>query len=205
MALPLIDRLRGLLYDLLHNVDTRSPASIDNLDIVGNNKRFGMPYRVTMPKSLRTVLKGLPEFSPDTTFIDMGSGKGCTLLVASRFPFRKIIGVEFATELCQIAQKNIYSYRGSQACKDITVLQMDATEFRFPDGPLMIYFFNPFHAAIMDKVLEHLSQSLASAPRPVTLVCDALYHKDSIMRIFGPQQTGRICGFSIYANYAAIP
>jgi hypothetical protein len=204
MNLPLIDRLRGLLYDLIHNVDTRRSTSIQNLDVVGNNRHLGMPYSVTLPKSLRTVLKGLPEFSPDTTFVDMGSGKGCTLLVASRFPFRKIIGVEFAVELCQIAQKNIDSYRGSQACKDISVLQMDATEFQFPHGPLLLYFFNPFHASIMDKVLDNLSQSLASNPRPVTLICDALYHKDSIMRIFRPQQTARICGFSVYANHVGI-
>jgi hypothetical protein len=204
MNLPLIDRMRGLLYDLIHNVDTRRPANIHNLDVVGNNRHFGMPYSVTLPKSLRTVLKGLPEFSSDTTFVDIGSGKGCTLLVASRFPFRKILGVEFASELCQIAEKNIASYRGPQACKDISVLQMDAAEFRFPDGPLLLYFFNPFQASIMDKVLDNLSQSLASDPRPVTLICDAMYHKDSIMRIFRPQQTARICGFSVYANHAGI-
>jgi hypothetical protein len=112
--------------------------------------------------------------------------------------------VEFASELCQVAQKNIRSYRGSQACKDISVLEMDATEFQFPSGPLLIYFFNPFHDSIMDKVLDNLSQSLASDPRPVTLICDALYHKDSILRIFRPQQTARICGFSVYANHARI-
>jgi SAM-dependent methyltransferase len=198
MDLLLIDRLRGRYYDLLHNVDTYSPASIDELEIVGENKRFGTAYRATMPKSMRTVLERLTGFGPDTTFVDIGCGKGCTLLVASRFPFRKIVGVDFATELCRIAQKNISNYRGRQACKDISVLQMDATEFTFPDGPLLIYFFNPFHAPIMEKVLRNLSNSLAAAPRPVTLICDATYHRALIQQILQPRKIERICGFSVY-------
>jgi SAM-dependent methyltransferase len=204
MDLLLIDRLRGRMYDLVHRVDTYRPASLDDLNIVGSNKRFGTAYRATMPKSLRAVLKELPALSPNTTFVDIGSGKGCTLLVASRFAFGKIIGVEFAAELCRVARKNVACYRGRQACKDISILQMDATEFPFPDSPLLIYFFNPFHAPIMEKVLHKLTQSVVDIPRPVTLICDALYHRDAIMRIFRPQQTGRICGFSIYANGAGI-
>ena len=153
---------------------------IDDLAVVGNNKQFGTAYRVTLPKSMRLVLKHLHGFDPATTFVDMGCGKGCTLFVASRFPFRKIVGVEFAGELCQIAQNNIRHYRGTQACKRISVLRMDATEFCFPDGPLMIYFFNPFHISVMERVLNNLSQSLASSrPRQVTLVCNASYHREA--------------------------
>jgi predicted RNA methylase len=177
--------------------------SIDNLQVVGDNKQFGMAYRVTLPKSMRTVLKHLHGFDPATTFVDIGCGKGCTLLVASRFPFRKIVGVEFADELCRIAQNNVRRYTGLQACKDISVLRMDATEFSFPDGPLMVYFFNPFHESVMEKVLTNLLHSLEIHPRPVTLVCDASYHRDVVMQVFRPLKIERICGFSIYSNVAA--
>ena len=175
---------------------------MDDVKVVGNNKQLGVPYSVTMPKSMRVVLKHLQGFDPSTTFVDIGCGKGCTLLVASRFPFRKIVGVEFADELCEIAQDNIRRYRGSQACKNISVHRMDATQFSFPDGPLMIYFFNPFHESVMEKVLTNLSESLEAAPRPVTLVCDALYHRDVILRKFRPLKVERIIGFSVYSDAA---
>jgi SAM-dependent methyltransferase len=202
MGLPLIDRCRGRIYDFVHNVDTFRSVSMDDVEVVGKNKQLGVPYSVTMPRSMRMVLKQLKGFDPATTFVDIGCGKGCTLLVASRFPFKKIVGVEFADELCQIAQNNIRHYRGPQACKNISVLRMDATEFCFPDGPLMIYFFNPFHESVMDKVLSNLSRSLEASPRSVTLVCDALYHRDVVLRIFRPLKVERIIGFSIYSNHA---
>ena len=197
-----LDRCRGRIYDLLHNVDTYRKMPIDDLAVVGNNKQFGTAYRVTLPKSMRLVLKHLHGFDPATTFVDMGCGKGCTLLVASRFPFRKIVGVEFAGELCQIAQNNIRHYRGTQACKSISVLRMDATEFCFPDGPLMIYFFNPFHISVMERVLNNLSQSLASCPRQVTLVCNASYHREAIIQILHPDKIEQVSEFSIYSNSA---
>jgi predicted RNA methylase len=196
--MELIDRCRGRIFDLLHHVDTDRKMSIHDLQVVGENKQFGMAYRATPVKSMRTLLKHFRGSDPATTFVDLGCGKGSTLLAASLFPFRKIIGVEFATELCQIALKNISSYRGSQSCTDISVVPMDAAEFRFPDGPLLIYFFNPFHIRVMEKVLDNLMESLAAAPRPVTLVCDALYHRDVIMEIFRPLKTQRVVGFSVY-------
>ena len=46
---------------------------------------------------------GLRQF----TFVDIGSGKGRTLLMASQFPFRKIVGVELIAELHQRDQENL--------------------------------------------------------------------------------------------------
>ncbi len=40
------------------------------------------------------MMAALPIEFNQFTFIDLGSGKGRTLLMASDFPFRKILGVE---------------------------------------------------------------------------------------------------------------
>ena len=102
MEMHFRDRCRGRIYDLLHNVDTYRKMPIDDLSVVGNNKQFGTAYRVTLPKSMRLVLKHLHGFDPATTFVDMGCRKrAAPCWFASRFPFRKIVGVEFAGELCQ--------------------------------------------------------------------------------------------------------
>ncbi|MES2222507.1 MAG: class I SAM-dependent methyltransferase [Acidobacteriota bacterium] len=196
--MELIDRCRGRGFDLLHRVDTDRKMTIDDLQVIGENKQFAMAYRATPVKSMRLVLKHFRGRAPATTFVDVGCGKGSTLLAASQAPFRAIIGVEFASELCAVARKNICRYRGRQACKNITVLEMDAAEFCFPDGRLLVYFFNPFHQRVMETVLEHLLNSLAAAPRPVTLLCDGLYHRDVIMNMFRPSKTWSLVGFSVY-------
>jgi predicted RNA methylase len=104
----------------------------------------------------------------DFTFIDLGSGKGRVLLMASDYPFKRIIGVEFMPELYLAAQKNIASYSNDrQRCRQIETVCMDARDFDFPAGPLVVYLFNPFSAAIFAQMLEHLRRSVEHVSRPV--------------------------------------
>ena len=44
------------------------------------------------------------------TFVDVGSGKGRALLLASEYAFQEIIGVELSPELDRIARSNIARY-----------------------------------------------------------------------------------------------
>ncbi|MFI5104952.1 MAG: hypothetical protein ACHP79_08520, partial [Terriglobales bacterium] len=44
---------------------------------------------------------------------------------------------------------------------------MDAREFSFPEGPLVVYLFNPFPEAVFAAVLRNLRESWQASPRPV--------------------------------------
>ena len=104
----------------------------------------------------------------DFVFIDFGSGKGRTLLLASEWRFKKIIGVEFARDLHEIAHKNCRTYRNSkQRCLEIESVHMDATEFPLPNGKSVYYFFNPFSPEIFSKVLENIRKSFIARPRKI--------------------------------------
>ena len=48
------------------------------------------------------------------SFVDVGSGKGRALLLASDYPFREIIGVELSPELDRVARANIARYTGAR-------------------------------------------------------------------------------------------
>jgi predicted RNA methylase len=105
------------------------------------------------------------------TFIDMGSGKGRMLLLAAELPFRRIVGVEFASDLNALAQKNVKTYRNAnQACFKMEPLNMDATLFEFPPEPSIIYFYYPFERFVMEPVIQNLNRSLTEHPRDVVLV-----------------------------------
>src|SRR5271169_4560215 len=99
-------------YDWDHHVNTTSAA-------VGWRNRllgvFHSPYQPTDPDLFREMLAALAEESRadfhDFVFIDLGSGKGRTLLIASDYPFRRIVGVDLLPELHQAAEENLSKYR----------------------------------------------------------------------------------------------
>src|SRR5262249_1769176 len=111
------------------------------------------------------MMADLPIHFDDYTFIDLGSGKGATLLYASEYPFRRIVGVEFARELHDIARRNIVAYKSStQRCRVIEAIHADAAEFQFPSGPLVIFANNPFGPAVWSRVFENLARVYAGSP-----------------------------------------
>lgn len=107
-------------------------------------------------------------------FIDLGSGKGRALLLASEYPFREVIGVELSPELDRVARANIARYAEAAGPRSnrppVTSMQVDATEFPWPPGPLVIYMWNAFTRPVMERVLQNLEASLAEHPRELYLV-----------------------------------
>jgi SAM-dependent methyltransferase len=85
------------------------------------------------------------------SFVDIGSGKGRALLLASGYPFREIIGVELSEELNRIARANIAHYPRTQV--PITSVHGDAASFEWPAGPLLVYVWNSFTQPVMEQIL----------------------------------------------------
>jgi Histone methylation protein DOT1 len=113
-------------------------------------------------------------------FIDLGSGKGRVLLMASEYPFRRIIGVELLPNLNAIAEENIRKFKSvSQKCFNIVSICADALDFDFPPEPIVLYLFNPFPASILERVIAKLELALDETPRPVFV----LYHNPLLEHI----------------------
>lgn len=165
-------------FDRRHGVDTHLDVALSDLRIDSPNKHLGKRYHATPPVSFRRILHRLRIDFADYTFIDMGSGKGRTLLLASDLPFKRVIGVEFGEELHRHAQRNIQLYKAGHGARSVS-LHMDATQFVFPDGPLVIYLFNPFHGAVLRQVLANIVQAASTSKRKIFIVY--LYLEDQEM------------------------
>jgi len=86
--------------------------------------------------------------------------------MASEFPFRKIIGVEFSRELHEIAEQNILRYKSStQKCRDITSICADFTQFPIPHEPLLVFLYNPSSLEITSALARNIAASLREHPR----------------------------------------
>ena len=178
-------RLRQLYgdaeYDWDYRVNTTSGA-------VGWRERllgiFHSPYQPTEPELFREMLDtllGLTQLNfSEFTFVDLGSGKGRTLLMAADYPFRRVVGVELLPALHQIAQQNLAAYKSdSQKCFALEAACADATTFPLPDGPVLIYLFNPFAETGMRRTLANLEKTLQKNPRPAFVI----YHNPQLEHV----------------------
>jgi tRNA A58 N-methylase Trm61 len=163
--------LRGKLYDWTNHVDTTGIVQISALSVLGKNSLWAIQYEPVSPDELAGVLQQIDVRFEDYTFIDFGSGKGRVLMMAARYPFRHIIGVEFAKELHDVATKNLASFSGPRQCRKIESIHADAMDFAIPAGPLVIFLNNPFRDPVMAAVMENVSKSLQAEPRDVVFVC----------------------------------
>jgi hypothetical protein len=159
-------RFGDLDYDWEHSVDTtRSNVGVGSQLFTGITAR---PYFATESWLFEQIMQALLIDFSQFTFIDLGCGKGRVLLMASEYPFKKIVGVEFIPELCHVAQKNIDGYTSDrQECRQIEAICIDARDFQFPAEPLVVYLFNPFSESTFAQILENLRRSIEQAPRPV--------------------------------------
>lgn len=120
---------------------------------------------------VREALDSIPLQPDKFVFVDMGSGKGRALLVASEFPFAKIVGVELSRELHQIAEGNIKRYRSaSQRCTSFVLRCMNAVEYDFAPEPLVLFLANPFGRDSITSVLARLEASLRGKPRETYVI-----------------------------------
>ena len=150
-------------YDWEHGVNTMSAAVGWRGRLLGV---FHSPYQPTEPELFREMMDALNADYSQFTFIDLGSGKGRTLLMASEYPFRRIVGVELLPDLNSLAQKNISTFKSdAQRCFALESICLDAREYEFPDEPLLVYLFNPLLESGLEQVVENLELSLRKCPR----------------------------------------
>jgi hypothetical protein len=82
-----------------------------------------------------------------------------------------VVGVEFSPELNEVARRNIAAFpQEARRCAEIEVVEGDAAELEVPDGPVVLYFYNPFHEPVMRTVMDRVAASLRERPRPLIVV-----------------------------------
>lgn len=149
-------------FDRIHGIDTEGIVPRWKFGNVGPNLFHAVQYAPTKPYKFYELIDSLPIDYSQFTFIDIGSGKGRALLLAQKYRFRYIIGVEFSSILCEIARRNLNSIA--------EIICTDATQYIFPLEPLVIYMCNPFDAELMKQIVENLKLSLLECPRPIYIV-----------------------------------
>ena len=168
---------RDARYDADNRVDTTSFVDLKKLSIASANRQYAIPHIATDPEEFTRAMAMLPIRHEEFTFIDLGSGKGRALLLAAKFPFRRLIGVEFARELHEIAETNLLNRRNADGTRPHFQLHcMDATEFEFPAEPLVLFLYNPFGSEIISRVAQRLLDSYSVCSRAIYVLYINPFH-----------------------------
>lgn len=146
-------------FDNQYGTDTGGVIPLSELSVDSPNWIYGGRYGPTSPERFRECVAMLPVMQADLrqfTFIDLGSGKGATLLYAAAMGFHKVVGVEFVRALHEVAEANVRRYPMKET--RVELVCGDASDYKFPEEPLVVFASNPFSRELMNKVLENLSQ-----------------------------------------------
>lgn len=171
------DAAEDLEFDAKYGVSTGGEIPQTELDVKEATWIHGSAYVPTSPVDFAEVLGGLGLTYEESTFIDLGCGKGRVLLMASALPWKRVVGVEFSPQLADVARDNARRYTGPKVA-EITVETNDATKYRLPDGPLVVFMYHPFDEKIMTAVEASITASLRERPRRTLIVYFKPVHRE---------------------------
>lgn len=129
----------------------------------------GFLYTPVPPERFEQALRRSGIDFSRWVFIDLGCGRGRALVLASRFSFPQLMGVEISSRLAEDARETVARF--AERPERVTVITGDARFFPFPEEtPLFIFLYNPFGAPVLDHVLGRLAQRDGTRSRPVYIL-----------------------------------
>ena len=158
-------------FDKSFGVETTGLIHPTQLTLNQSNQIHAVSYGATDPRDFRKTVSHLPIDYPKFVFIDFGSGKGRVILLASEFPFKRIVGLEFSEELHQIAQSNIDRFPKERCrCANMESVCTDVLDYSLPGDDLVCYFCNPFDSTLMTQVVVKICESFRKRPREILVL-----------------------------------
>jgi hypothetical protein len=158
---------------------------VDATDRVSYNPTSWIPLR----RALKPIGPG-----PDDVFADLGSGKGKELIVASQFPFKRVVGVELSAELVRLARVNVERARRRLHARDIEVITRDVLEGEVPDDLTFVFLYCPFIGTVFERRWIASSPPTtgrpgrSTSPRPLHILYTYPWEHNRLLR------TGRVVG-----------
>ncbi|MCT8342001.1 methyltransferase domain-containing protein [Photorhabdus kleinii] len=135
-------------------VQTDGIAFDDKCHINSYDGTYFMPAHYSV---IHKALISLPIEYHDFQFIDLGCGKGRTIVCASNYNFSKITGVEIIESLALIAQQNVNVIKKK---KNIEVIQGDVNDYQFNENHVVIYNYDSFSNDQLKKILQRLKTDI---------------------------------------------
>ena len=204
------EALLNSVFDREHAIETAVEIPLGAVGVPqADVARGNAVYRPLTETVFRAALASVHFDPAKFTFVDIGSGKGKVMFMAADHAFRRIVGIEYAAGLHEVALRNIASYRSkTQICKAIEAVHADVLEYTLPEGPLLLFIFNALAKQTMRGFLEKVDREAARDPkRPIALIYTNVRTVAEIGNVFSALPNLRIIRrerkYVVIANEAA--
>ena len=186
-----IDKIRRV--DFAKKVDTKVPG--------------GEIYEATHRWMIVALSRYLKEnIVLDDAIIDVGCGKGAMLRLFTKFPFKKITGLEYSEKLSNIANNNMKRLGIEDRCG---IINIDAGIFDMYSEYNYFYLYNPFGESVMELFLTQVKSSLDRKPRKIVIIYNnpvcgdmmvnsGFYEKEDLADLMGKNY--KLKSIKIYSN-----
>jgi hypothetical protein len=204
-----LERRAERLFERMYGVDTAEHVYHEDLGLETDDRVWHDPSNWT---GIRHALRRL-RVKPHDVFADFGSGLGRALVIASTFPFRRVIGVEVSAELNERARANLGRSRARRRCSEIELVTADCLDWPIPPDLTVAYFYCPFTGKVFEQVIQNLLDSVDRHPRPLRIVYNYPLEHNSLLRT-GRARVLDVCGgrwplrgkpADVIVTYLAIP
>jgi predicted RNA methylase len=159
-------------FDERYGTTTSEWIPVEQARLPEDAKADAVIYGPTLVATMHHVLRKLPVKHQEFEVVDLGSGRGRAVLMASDYPFARITGVELSPVHSRIARENLEKYRASASarmrCKDIVLVEGSVLDFVIPDANVVFFLFNPFVGSVFDRCMERIHLAADSRPNRKT-------------------------------------
>jgi len=175
--------MQDRIFDRLLGVSTRELTITDGSIFIsgGDNCPYGGSQWLPVQRALKDLKPG-----PFDVFVDLGSGKGKTLLIAGRLPYRRVIGVEIDAELSQCARRNIKQAQPRLRAQEVACVTAGVPDWPIPDEVSVVFMFNPFIGQTFRTAVGQIFESYDRRPRTLHIIYRYPWEHDWLL------STGRV-------------
>jgi len=173
----------AVAFDERYGTDTFDRAHLHSFHIGQSLEDHfaGWKYGPINPDFFDEIIERLRLPPVRYTFLDVGAGKGLGMMLASRYPFHRLVAVEFARELVEIGRENVARYcviEGRPLAMEWVC--EDFMKYELPDEPLLLFLNNPFPADVSLRAVAHIERWLAEKPRDAIVVYRKMAHEVAV-------------------------
>jgi len=174
LAEMLSPRFDDQRFDRQFGTDTSGRLSVLASQLPPELREDARSYEPTPQAVMHHLLRRLPIRYEDFVFIDAGCGKGRAMLLASLYPFARIVGIELSSITSRVAQRNVDAFAQHagprQKCTSIEVLCRNVLEYRMPDANLVVFLYNPFQGAVFQAFMDRIHHFSSRHPEREVII-----------------------------------
>jgi SAM-dependent methyltransferase len=164
-----------------YGINTTGADELQKLDEMGIDTTHATIYMPVSFLLMEEILRQLPSTARNH-FLDLGCGKGRALCMAAHHGFKRVTGLDFFKDLCEIAKANLALTKRKIPAFDSTVINNDAFYYEIPDDVDCIFLFNPFDEIVMSAVVNNIYESLQDNPRSIDIIYVNPLHKYQFLK-----------------------